>query len=278
MINRIKMLKRIEVVRRIKLATKILLYGTGTGRPVTVFPDDVFIVAYPKSGSTWGRFLIGNLIHQDQPITFANLERKVPDIYQNTEDELQRVPRPRILKSHEYFDPRYRKVIYIVRDPRDVALSYYHHQVKMKTIKDGYPIGQYVSRFISGELNSFGSWAENVGSWLGARQDTSGFLLLRYEDILEQPMRELSKVASFLAINAPEERLEKAVKLSAAENMRKLEKEQADLWKPTKRSRKDKPFVRSATAGGWKTELPDSSIKEIESAWGICMKLLGYIS
>jgi len=45
----------------------------------------------------------------------------------------------RIIKSHEYFDPRSKKVIYIVRDPRDVALSYYDFSRKYRQIDDSYP-------------------------------------------------------------------------------------------------------------------------------------------
>jgi len=45
---------------------------------MTVFPDDLFVVSYPRSGNTWTRFLLGNLIYQDEPITFANVERRLP--------------------------------------------------------------------------------------------------------------------------------------------------------------------------------------------------------
>src|SRR5438309_6216795 len=44
-----------------------------------------------------------------------------------------------LIKTHQYFDPRYRKVIYIVRDPRDVALSYHQFQRKYRQIEDSYP-------------------------------------------------------------------------------------------------------------------------------------------
>jgi len=267
------------MVKRIKLALGVLLGRTTivAKRSVTVFPDDLLIVSYPRSGNTWTRFLVGNLIYQDKPITFANIERKVPDIYQNSDDELQRLARPRVLKSHEYFDPRYKKVIYVVRDPRDVAVSYYHYHLKIGLIEDEYPMDRYVSRFVIGELDPFGSWGGNVGSWLGARQGTEGFLLLRYEDMLEEPVRELSRITTRLAMHATRERLERAVELSSARNMRRLEIEQAGSWQPLHKSRKDKPFVRSAQAGGWKVELPASAVREIETAWQSQMELLGYL-
>lgn len=263
------------MLHRIKLVVKTL-FGITTGRSVTVFPDDVFIVSYPKSGNTWVRFLVANVIHQTEPVTFADIEQKVPDIYRNNDRHLLRIPRPRILKSHELFDPRYKKVIYIVRDPRDVIISYYHYHIKVRFIEDGYPMNRYLLRFISGELSSFGSWGENVGGWMGARQNTNGFLLIRYEDLIAQPIYELRKITSFLGINANDGKLGLAIKLSSAENMRKLEKKQAALWKTTKNSRKDKYFVRSARVGGWQTELQSSLAKEIESAWGKIMGKLCY--
>lgn len=58
--------------------------------------------------------------------------------------------------------------------------------------------------------------------------------------------------------------------------MRKLEVEQSSQWITTKESRKDIPFVRSAKSGQWKEALPAASVAEIEAAWGMIMKLLGY--
>ena len=51
------------------------------GRRLTVFRDDVFLVSYPRSGNTWTRFLIGNLLDQEDPVTFANIESRIPEIY-----------------------------------------------------------------------------------------------------------------------------------------------------------------------------------------------------
>jgi hypothetical protein len=218
--------------------------------------------------------LIGNLIHGDDPLTFANVESRVPSIYLN-EEVLQRAPQPRFIKSHEYFDPRYKKVVYFVRDPRDVAVSYYHFWLKVRLIEDGYPIDEYVERFVAGELDGFGSWSENVGSWLGARGEDPGFLLLRYEDLLEDPISELRRIASFLSIRATEEQLRRAIELSSADRMRRLEKEHPS-WEGIKQSREDKAFVRTARAGGWRDELPEASVVRIEKAWGRVMEGLGY--
>ena len=238
------------------------------GRKVDVFPDDTFIVSYPRSGNTWIRFLIGNLLSDNEPVTFANVERRVPDIYQNTAYALQASPRPRFLKSHEYFDPRYPKVIYIVRDPRDIAVSYYHYSRKTRQLGDSDPIERFVEDFVAGKVFTIGSWAENVGSWIGAKaDDPDRFLLLRYEDLLATPVVELEKIAKFLNINASDTRINKAVELSTAEQMQEIERKTAKQWVATKNDRPDIPFVRKARSGTWKEELPLVSINLIESRW-----------
>ena len=67
-----------------------------------------------------------------------------------------------------------------------------------------------------------------------------------------------------------------AIEQSSADRMRGLEQEQAHLWASTRETRKDKPFVRSAKSGGWKAELSEASVAEIESAWGGLMRDIGY--
>src|SRR5947208_15984533 len=92
---------------------RIVRYALGTDvadRNLAVYPDDTFIVSYPRSGNTWTRFLIANLAFPAENVTFTNIERLVPDTSSQSNRALKRTPRPRIIKSHPYFDPRYPKV------------------------------------------------------------------------------------------------------------------------------------------------------------------------
>ena len=256
-------------------------YAAGTdiaGRNLAVYPDDTFIVSYPRSGNTWTRFLVANLIHPEEPVTFANIERLIPDCEAMSSRFVKRVPRPRIVKSHEYFDHRYKKVVYIVRDPRDVALSYYDFSRKYRHIEDSYPLARFVSDFVAGRLSSldWGTWGENVSSWFYTRNGRPDFLLLRYEDMLSNTPGELTKIARFLNIEPTTDRLATAIERSSADRMRTLELSQGDQWVATKNKRSDIPFVRTASSGLWKDKLPASSIVEIESAWGSLMRMLGY--
>jgi hypothetical protein len=115
-----------------------------------------------------------------------------------------------------------------------------------------------------------------VTSWLSTRQGNKGFLLLRYEDLKQNPQRALAQVAEFLGIEPSVDRLNRAVDLSSAENMRKLEKQESAQWVATTLTRQDKPFVRNATSGGWKAVLPEQTVAYIEKHWGHLMRNLGY--
>ncbi|HUM05565.1 MAG TPA: sulfotransferase domain-containing protein [Terriglobales bacterium] len=260
---------------------RVIKYVLGTdiaGRNLAVFPDDTFIVSYPRSGNTWTRFLVANLVYPNQAVTFANIEQLIPDSEAMSSRYVKRIPRPRIIKSHQYFDPRYGKIIYIVRDPRDVALSYYDFARKYRQIENDYPLTSFASDFVAGRLSSsdWGTWGENVASWLYTRGSQPQFLLLRYEDMLRDTEAELGKISRLLGMEATPERLRTAIERSSAERMRRLEADQGDQWVSTKNKRSDIPFVRTASSGLWKEKLPASSALEIESAWGPLMRELGY--
>jgi len=243
---------------------------------VRVFPDDTFIVSYPKSGNTWVRFLIANLLNPDQPVTMTDMEQIVPHCEAQSRRFFRLMPRPRIIKCHRSFDPRFKRVIYVLRDPRDVVVSQYYFQKKGKRLDDSYPIQHFVARFMAGETSPYGTWSENVTSWLALRQNDPAFLLLHYERMLADPVRELARIAKFLGLNASQETLVRAVQRSSADEMRKLESLQSDQWAQTKGTRKDIPFIRSARSGGWKSALPKECVAEMEAAWGPLMNRLGY--
>jgi len=262
----------------LKAIGKAVVHALGLrphGRNVEVFADDVFIVSYPKSGNSWVRFLIAHLVAEG-PVDFSSVQGIVPGIDFLSANKLGSLTRPRILKSHEYFDPRYEKLMYLVRDPRDVVVSYYHHDLRRRLIPEGYPMEQYVGRFLAGRLDPYGSWHEHVGSWLGARDGDPGFLLVRYEDLSATPQQGLRRIADFLGLCPSDAELELACERSSFDAMRKLERYQAETAGTLSPVRVQQPFVRSGTVGGWRRELPSALAARITARWGRTMAALGY--
>lgn len=266
------------MIRKIKAGIKLIAGKRRAGPDLPLFPDDAFLIAYPKSGNTWTRFLVGNLLY-GSGVDFLNIPRLIPHFDVMPGRFFLSMPRPRVINCHEAYRPHYKRVIYVVRDPRDVVVSLFYFQRKRRIIEDSYPLDQFVSRFIAGEAVGpprLGSWQQNVGSWLAMRENDPTFLLLRYEDMLRETESALRKIASLLGVDATPERISQAVERSSALEMRGLEKVQGKEWHQSKGTRQEIPFVRSARSGGWKTALSKDAAAEIESAWGPLMDRLGY--
>jgi hypothetical protein len=217
------------------------------------------------------------MMNPDDPVTFANLELRVPSVYSFPDRVLRRLPR--IIKSHDVYDPRYPRVIYIVRDPRDVAVSFYHYNLKVHRFTEEVTLDKFVDRFVAAKIwpsvDLYSTWENHVLSWTKMREGSEDFCLVRYEDMLRDPVPELKKMSRLLNISPRPETLARAVELSSADRMRALEKTQTD-WISTKGTRKDKPFVRAAKSDNWQSALSETSVHKIEQAWGATMQTLGY--
>jgi len=219
-----------------------------------------------------------------QPLSDANILKRVPDLYHQSRRRFKRMARPRILFSHECYDADcHDRVVYLVRDPRDVAVSIYEQR---RTVDGGlssleqfvatdfmrtdqYQGGWvedfsgaiqqhrgfwYLSRLREGFLGTPASWGENVMSWLGARgEDSQGLLMVRYEDLFAHPEEVLERIAEFLDLRSSVERIPGAVRMSR-------EGAKTQLQQP----------------GIWQTGLPSSAVGAIEAAWSTLMAFLGY--
>lgn len=263
------------MIARLNAAVRYLLGADVAGRSLRTYPDDTFLTSYAKSGNTWTRFLVASLLHPDEPMTLLKADKLVPSTTLSRR-YLNSVARPRILKSHFPFDPYYRRVVYIVRDPRDVAVSQYYFKIKRGVLPNKYPMEDFVGTFVRGEATPYGSWREHVGSWLAARLGDPDFLLLRYEDLHRQTEVEVARLARFFGVDPTAERIRWAIEQSSADRLRKLEQTEAGQWDSTKDTRKETSFFRSAKTGDGKAQLSPDSIAQIEEACGPLMRWLGY--
>lgn len=236
------------------------------GRRLTVRPSDVFLVSYPRSGNTWTRFLISNLVWHEDATDFTNLEERVPDIYCRSNRLLKQLPEPRFLKSHEYFDPRYRKIIYIIRDVRSVIVSYYHFTVERGIVESTTSFHDFTRRFLDGELDAFGSWQDNVASWIYTRgRDKKRFLLVRYEDLHRDTACALKRVAKFLNLERSPKQIEKAIEGSSFRLMRNLQAKTEPVT-----------IVRSGRVNEWTEVLDRETLELIERRCGDVLRETGY--
>lgn len=250
----------------------------GAGRFLKVFPDDVFIVSYPRSGNTWIRFLIGSIVYK-QDINFDNMEQYVPDIYRGTNQFLESLQHPRILKSHEPYDERYPKVIYLIRDPRDVAISYFRWLQKFRGYKSS--LDDFLVAFTANQTK-YGGWGGNVQSWADNRDNIkNGMLVIRYEDLLTQTIPVLQQITVFLGQDISAQQLETIVDENSFTRMRKKEVEAEDS-NFIKGQREDIKFIRRGTAGQWKDLYSEAqlnlfaqSFQDIAGVWGYDLGVFG---
>ena len=247
-------------------------------REFEIFDDDTFVVSYPKSGNTWVRFMLINLMPAMGNASFCDINDRIPDIYNTDHRKLVKYPRPRIIKSHEYLNLRYPRVIYIVRDPRAVVVSSWHYQAKLKVVGELCPLNQYVKDFVarSPYISGFCTWQEHVGGWWGARQFSPDFLFLRYEDMLDDPTGHVRRIARFMGVDADDDTIARVIRNSSFDNMQKLEKQAGRDWQEMAKSHMDRLFVRRGESESWREELDPDSIRLIEENWGGTMALMGY--
>ena len=131
------------------------------------------------------------------------------------------MPRPRWIKSHHTYDPDYPKIIYLYRDGRDVAVSFYHwsgayHKMSFK---------DYCKQvFLHDNNTPWGAWNSHLEQWLSHRNN-SNMLVVKYEDLVSSPFHNLEKICSFLGLSRTEKDFGIALERSL------IEKQQADFNK-----------------------------------------------
>lgn len=231
-----------------------------------LYPDDTFIVSYPKSGNTWVRFLLASMLAPDETITFRNLERYVPDVARSREF-IDRLPPPRYIKTHRPFYTCFPRMVYIYRDVRDALVSYYHYEAQNGRFRGT------LSEFLRSDApNYYGPWHRHVGEALEfAERHPERVLLLRYERMLEDPVEAARQLAAFCRIDAPEDLLLRAVEGCRFDRLRKIETQ----FGP-EREGSAAPFFRSGRAGGWREELSEADLRLILDSAGPLLARLGY--
>ncbi len=239
--------------------------------------DDLAVIGYPKSGNNLILFRIVRLRYGHR-MNWAGKSNWVQIIGKpETIGDLS----PRLLWSHEAFEHGYPKVIYIVRDPRDVVVSYYHHNKKFYG-PSGWKVSfsTFFDQFIAGKLWP-GAWEAHVEGWL-AQKDAfpDDVHVARYEDLVCDPSTSTQELSRFLDCGATGEDVEDAVNWSEFSNMRRLEDEQSQAIdaaiKGDSMPESRLHFVRRGKISGWSEELSEDQQARAVAVWGGTMSRLGY--
>jgi hypothetical protein len=274
-------------------------------------PGILWLASYPKSGNTWLRVFLANLIlNEQEPLPLRRInevcfgepneiwfkplsdkpisklsQKKIAQLRPKAQERAARLNRNIVpMKTHSLVGKDYGYptisvkpsfgVIYIIRDPRDVAISAADHYglaidqaIQMmadKTTRGMATPGTHVH-----ELT--GSWSQHVSSWTHWKH--TPLLVLRYEDMLAEPFGQLAGVARKLGITRDEERIRRAVEFSSFKQLQAQEAESGFIEKSLHSQR----FFRAGRAGGWRDKLSPAQAAAIERDHGEQMRRFGYL-
>src|SRR5581483_2273754 len=141
--------------------------------------DDIYIASYPRSGNTWIRFLLADLITGEQA-DFESIDTLIPSVG-NHRTAIGISTGRRLIKTHEPHRAAYVTGIYLVRDVRDVLISWY--RVTRTDPDDVSDLDAFVADFLTDRASPYGAWTDHVRSWQHARDHGLPIAVYRFEDL-----------------------------------------------------------------------------------------------
>ena len=274
----------------------------------------IWIASYPKSGNTWIRILLtqyllkkneefhlNNLITEgiassrnifeeatgldSSELTQKEIDNLRPDVYryisENTQEPIfMKVHDANIMNSldaHLIPEDITRSVIYIIRNPLDVAVSFAYHS--------GIDMDKAVAFLCNSEASFCSSvkllpiqmhqrilsWNEHVKSW--TTDDRLKVHLVRYEDLLADTPGTFEKILKSIEQPVDKLRLQKATENSKFDSIKKIEAK----FGFRERSIHSKSFFRKGMTGDWRNHLTDNHVKRIKEVNGEMMYKYGYL-
>jgi hypothetical protein len=232
---------------------------------------DVFLASYQRSGSTWVRFLLCEILTK-RVADFRNVKFTVPDV-RHYREAPPLLGSGRLIKTHEPYRKEYKKALYIVRDPRDVALSLYEYDKPKQSLEE------FVESFVRGKASPHGTWQRNVWSWLNSPLVESGDLLvIKYEDMRLRTEETLAAILEFLGSPEEPRTIQNAIANNDLRRMRvKEDRARAIGLEVSGESIRSKGRgVRNGSIGEWQRRLTDAQARLIEEHAGEFLARLGY--
>uniref|UniRef100_A0A8C9Q2F1 Sulfotransferase n=1 Tax=Spermophilus dauricus TaxID=99837 RepID=A0A8C9Q2F1_SPEDA len=232
------------------------------GSQFVIKDEDTVLVTYPKSGTNWLVEILC-LIHSHGDTKWI---QSVPTWERSPwieTDEgyklLNEREGPRLMSSHLPFHlfPKSlftskAKVIYIMRNPKDVLVSGYYHRSMMKLCKKPESLEQHFQWFMQGNV-SYGSWFEHIRGWMSMRH-RENVLLLSYEELQKDPRSAIERICQFLGKKLTPEELDSVLKNSSFQVMKQNKMSNFEMVPEALFTR---PFLitRKGISGDWKNHL-----------------------
>jgi hypothetical protein len=263
----------------------------------------VWLASYPKSGNTWVRaFLHNYIVNAGEPHSINNLvdfsvaecagifygaghaalsAKQVQQLRPAVHEQLTKLhPDLVFVKTHNANRSLHGIAlctpgvtagsVYIVRDPRDVAVSYAAFARKSidEMIDFMADTGAANATDAAQVFELLGSWSEHALSWVAAPKR----LLVRYEDLLAEPARYFARIIRFLGTGEVEAaRLQRAISFSGFDVL--AGQEAAGGYRAAGGA---ETFFRAGKSGQWRELLTPAQAKRIEAAHGEVMQKFGY--
>lgn len=229
-------------------------------------PDDLFLVSYPKSGTTWLQNLLAgaafglNLTHVPYTVIADLIPGRSQRFY-------RRYTTPMIFKTHLLPRPRYRRVIYLLRDGRDVMVSYFHYLQKMGRADDLLSVVQDDAIWPC-------QWHTHVQCWLmDDHAPEVDLLLVKYEDLQRDALAELKRICAFAGLEREPSWLASVVEQASFEKMRAREERfgmHIKNWSANDR------FMRRGQVGSYRDEMPAEVLAAFMAQAEPVLRAVGY--
>jgi hypothetical protein len=230
---------------------------------------DRFIVSYPRSGSTWVRTVLSNIIVPDADSDPSVFNQIIPGTSIRTLRTIHRLQSPRLISSHTWYRSEVPLAVYIVRDGRDSLISYYHYLVTRLHREESF--SDFFESYCAGREGQ--RWHENVESWLsqGAAAMRERLLIVRFEDLRADPERRFGEISRFLDIQATGEEIRRAADSASVERMAAMERNRR-----TDQYTKDGAFYRGGRSGEWRERMSADMIERFEQMSRSALLMAGY--
>jgi hypothetical protein len=235
--------------------------------------SDLFIASYPRSGTTWLRFLLFELL-TGEASEFVSVNKRIPYVGKHRGAPKLLPNGGRVIQTHEVFRRAVGSAIYLVRDPRSVVLSEYLWQLRTGLSRETFD--SFFHAFLGGKANPYGRWDQHVNKWVKSDLGSTNRLhVVRFEDLRADTSGELARIVDFLDLRLDGSVIERVIANNSLAQMRAKE-ERAPGWALGARARPDIRFVNAGSINRWKQELSRTQMQQIGDEFGETLESTGY--